>query len=149
MTQTPNYEIPTEMRDFAEKSVEQARKAFDSFIGAARKTSDTLQGSAEMARNNAQDVSSRGFSFAERNVNAAFDLAQKLVRSRDAALADKLAEQLSASLAAVDAIPVPFDNAIMNDAGRAKVTAAVRALQAQTETLVEVATLFGIEINLE
>ena len=26
--QTPNFEIPTEMRDFAEKSVEQARKAF-------------------------------------------------------------------------------------------------------------------------
>ncbi|MGX7704399.1 phasin [Methylobacterium sp. Gmos1] len=83
MTQTPNYEIPTEMRDFAEKSVEQARKAFDSFLGAARKTADTLQGSAEMARTNAQDVSTRGFSFAEQNVNAAFDLAQKLVRSKD------------------------------------------------------------------
>ncbi|MFH6782855.1 MULTISPECIES: phasin [Methylobacterium] len=83
MTQTPNYEIPTEMRDFAEKSVEQARKAFDSFIGAARKTADTLQGSAELARHNAQDASTRGFSFAEQNVNAAFDLAQKLVRSRD------------------------------------------------------------------
>ena len=26
---TPNYEIPTEMRDFAEKSVEQARKALE------------------------------------------------------------------------------------------------------------------------
>ncbi|AWN49697.1 phasin [Methylobacterium terrae] len=83
MTQTPNYEIPTEMRDFAEKSVEQARKAFDSFIGAARKTADTLQGSAELARNNAQDVSTRGISYAEQNVNAAFDLAQKLVRSKD------------------------------------------------------------------
>ncbi|GJD47418.1 hypothetical protein OPKNFCMD_0125 [Methylobacterium crusticola] len=83
MTTTPNYEIPTEMRDFAEKSVEQARKAFDSFIGAARKTADTLQGSAEAARTNAQTVSTRGFSYAEQNVNAAFDLAQKLVRSRD------------------------------------------------------------------
>jgi phasin len=79
----PNYEIPTEMRDFAEKSVEQARKAFDSFIGAARRTSDTVQGSAETARNNARDASARGFEFAEQNVNAAFDLAQKLVRSKD------------------------------------------------------------------
>jgi hypothetical protein len=34
----PNYEVPAEMRDFAEKSVEQARKAIDGFMGAARKT---------------------------------------------------------------------------------------------------------------
>lgn len=83
MSTPPNYEVPTEMRDFAEKSVDQARKAFDSFIGAARKTADTVQGSAELARTNAQDASARGFEFAEQNVNAAFDLAQKLVRSKD------------------------------------------------------------------
>ena len=83
MNTTPSYEIPTEMRDFAEKSVDQARKAFDSFISAARKTADTIQGSAEMARSNAQSMQSRSFAYAEQNVNAAFDLAQKLVRSRD------------------------------------------------------------------
>ena len=43
---TPNYEIPTEMRDFAEKSVEQARKAIDGFMSAAQKTVDTFEGSA-------------------------------------------------------------------------------------------------------
>lgn len=79
----PNYEIPTEMRDFAEKSVDQARKAFDSFIGAARRTADTVQGSADLARTNATSISARGFEYAEQNVNAAFDLAQKLVRSKD------------------------------------------------------------------
>lgn len=79
----PNYEVPAEMRDFAEKSVDQARKAFDSFLGAARRTADTMQGSADLARSNATSISSRGFEYAEQNVNAAFDLAQKLVRSRD------------------------------------------------------------------
>ena len=79
----PNYEVPAEMRDFAEKSVDQARKAFDSFLGAARRTADTVQGSAELARTNAGSISTRGFEYAEQNVNAAFDLAQKLVRSRD------------------------------------------------------------------
>ena len=83
MSNVPNYEVPGEMRDFAEKSVDQARKAFDSFISAARRTAETVQGSADAARVNAQDVSSRGFEYAEQNVNAAFDLAQKLVRSRD------------------------------------------------------------------
>src|SRR6188472_3119988 len=38
MANTPNYEIPGEMRDFAEKSVEQARKAIDGFMGAVQKT---------------------------------------------------------------------------------------------------------------
>lgn len=79
----PNYEVPAEMRDFAEKSVDQARKAFDSFIGAARRTADTVQGSADLARTNASSLSARGFEYAEQNVNAAFDLAQKLVRSKD------------------------------------------------------------------
>lgn len=73
----------------------------------------------------------------------------ELVAKRDAALDTKLKQQLSDSLAAVDAIPVPFDQAINNDVSRAKVLTAVRALQAQTETLVEIATLFGIQINLE
>jgi hypothetical protein len=36
------------MREFAEKSVEQARKAFDGFIGAAKKAVDNAHGSAEI-----------------------------------------------------------------------------------------------------
>ncbi len=57
--------------------------------------------------------------------------------------------RLAASISAIEAIPVPFDQAITNEAGRAKVTAAIDALKAQTETTVEIATLLGIEINLE
>ncbi|WP_232630469.1 phasin [Methylobacterium sp. Leaf118] len=104
MSNTPNYEIPTEMRDFAEKSVEQARKAFDSFIGAARRTADTVQGSSDLARSNANSLSSRGFEFAEQNVNAAFDLAQKLVRSRDVQEAmQHQAEYVRSQFAAIQA----------------------------------------------
>ncbi len=72
-----------------------------------------------------------------------------LVAARDPALDARMKEQLAASLAAIEAIPVPFDQAILDDAGRANVLAAVRALQDQTETLVEIATLLGIQINLE
>ena len=104
MANTPNYEIPTEMRDFAEKSVEQARKAFDSFIGAARRTADTVQGSTDLARSNASNLSTRGFEFAEQNVNAAFDLAQKLVRSRDVQEAmQHQAEYVRSQFAAIQA----------------------------------------------
>ena len=77
------YEVPTEMREFAERSVEQARKAFDGFIGAATKAVDTAHGSAESARVNTHDVARKAISYAETNVAAAFDLAQKLVQSKD------------------------------------------------------------------
>ncbi|MFO1103970.1 MAG: phasin family protein [Methylocystis sp.] len=76
------YQIPNEVRDFAEKSVEQARKAFEGFAGAAQKAIDT---SADMPFGlpAAKDVSAKALSFAEANVNAAFDLAQKLVHAKD------------------------------------------------------------------
>lgn len=77
---------------------------------------------------------------------------EDLVRAKDAALADRLSSELAASIAAIEAIPAPFDQAILDDAaggGRANVTAAIDALQAQTETIVEAAEALGITINLE
>lgn len=72
-----------------------------------------------------------------------------LVTARDPELATRLAGELAASIAAIEAIPAPFDRALDDEAERPKILAAVRALQAQTETVVEVATLLGITINLE
>ncbi len=125
MSNIPNYEVPSEMRDFAEKSVDQARKAFDSFISAARRTADTVQGSADIARSNAQDVSARGFEYAEQNVNAAFDLAQKLVRSRDVQEAmQHQAEFVRSQFAAIQAQAKEFSglaqSAMQQGAERAK-----------------------------
>lgn len=78
----PIYQVPNEVRDFAEKSVEQARKAFEGFAGAAQKalTSTT---DLPIVPPGAKDVGAKALSFAEANVNAAFDLAQKLVKAKD------------------------------------------------------------------
>ena len=81
--QGTGYEIPAEMRDFAEKSVEQARKAIDGFIGAAQKTVEAIEGSADTVQASATDLRRKTFSYAEQNIAAAFDLAQKLVRAKD------------------------------------------------------------------
>src|SRR3712207_3411526 len=78
-----NYQIPTEMRDFAEKSVEQARKAFDGFMGAAQRTVDTLESSASTVQANTTDMTRKTFTYAEQSVSAAFEHAQRLVRARD------------------------------------------------------------------
>jgi phasin len=78
-----SYEVPPEMREFAEKSVDQARKAIDGFLGAARKTADTIESSATRVQESGKEVASKTFDYAEQNIAAAFDLAQHLVRAKD------------------------------------------------------------------
>ncbi|WP_441984260.1 phasin [Microvirga sp. 2YAF29] len=78
-----NYEVPAEMRDFAEKSVEQARKAIDGFMSAAQKTVSTFEGSANTVQASATDATRKTFTYAEQNLTAAFDLAQRMVRAKD------------------------------------------------------------------
>lgn len=77
------YEIPSEVRDFAEKSVEQARKAFENFTGAAQKALASVDASTLPFTGGAKDVGVTALTYAETNIKAAFDLAQKLVKAKD------------------------------------------------------------------
>jgi phasin len=78
-----NLEIPAEVRDFAEKTVDQARKAFDSFVAAAQKAAAQSEAAAETMTASAKEVNAKAIGFAEANVKAAFDLADKLVQAKD------------------------------------------------------------------
>lgn len=80
---TPSYEIPSDMRDMAEKSVDQARRAFDGFMTAAQKAAGQADTTAATVQTNAKSIGSKAMGFAESNVRSAFDLAQKLVRAKD------------------------------------------------------------------
>jgi putative iron-regulated protein len=76
----------------------------------------------------------------------------ELVAAVDPKLDEEMKQRLQASLDAIQAIPGPFDQAIAgadNAEGRRKVKTAIDALQAQTDTLVDVATALGITLNLE
>ena len=80
---TGNFEIPTQMRQFAEQSVEQARKAVDGFMTAAQKTVATIETQASTAQTSVKDVGQKAMSFAEQNITNSFEFAQKLVRAKD------------------------------------------------------------------
>jgi phasin len=80
-----SYEIPLEMREFADKSMEQARRAFDGFVGAAQRTVSAMDNSAEAGRSSSRDFGRMAISIAESNVAASFAFAQKLVRATDMA----------------------------------------------------------------
>ena len=80
---TWNFDVPTQMRQFAEQSVEQARKAVDGFMNAAQKTVVTLDNQASTAQSGAKEMGAKVMTFAEQNVANSFEFAQTLVRAKD------------------------------------------------------------------
>ncbi|WP_321342685.1 phasin [Breoghania sp.] len=82
-TSKSNFEIPEQMREFAEKSVDQARKAFDSFMDATQKAVNTVEGQTNAAQSGSLDMNKKVLDYAEEHVDAAFQLAQKIVRAGD------------------------------------------------------------------
>jgi phasin len=79
----PGFDVPPEMRAFAEKSVEQAKSAFDNYMNQATKAMSTVESQTDAATSGARDVGRQALGFAEENVAAAFAFAEKLVRARD------------------------------------------------------------------
>jgi phasin len=100
----PPFEIPNELRDFAERSVDQARKAFEGFVSVAQRTIGAAEDAAEAAQKNATSVGAQALSYTEQNINAALDLAHKLVQAKDPQEAFALqSEYLKTQLAALQA----------------------------------------------
>jgi phasin len=79
-----HFEIPAEMRTMAEKSVEQARVAFNSFITAAQEAMAHFEGHAKAAQAGARDINEQALKYAERNVASTFAFANRLVKAKDA-----------------------------------------------------------------
>ena len=79
-----NFEIPVEMKAFAEKSMEQARQAFDSFINATQTAVTTAESRAASARSGVKDVVDLAMRYSERNIATSFEFAQRLLHAKDA-----------------------------------------------------------------
>jgi phasin len=77
------FEIPVEMRNMAEHSVVQARQAFDGFMSATQQALNKMEQQASAAHGGAKDAGEKIRTFAEQNVAASFDYAQRLVRAKD------------------------------------------------------------------
>lgn len=77
------FEIPKDMRSMAEAGFEQARKAFESFLSGAQQTASSMEGRGEAVRSSVREISSKAISYAQQNMTASLDYAEKLVRARD------------------------------------------------------------------
>lgn len=77
------FEIPADMRALAEKSVEQAKQAFDIFVSAAQHAVSTAENQAASAKAGVKEVGELAMGFAERNIASSFEFARKLLQARD------------------------------------------------------------------
>src|SRR5262245_4376720 len=83
MAGTDRFDVPPEMRGFAEKSGEQTRQAFDGFISAAHRAFHDFEGQSETARQSARGVTEYPLAFAEQYIPSPFEFAQDLLREND------------------------------------------------------------------
>jgi phasin len=81
MVRTP-FEIPEQMRQVADQSVDQAKKAFDQFVKATQDVVAKTEGSVKSMGDGAADVNRQAMAYVEDNIAASFDYAQKLVQAR-------------------------------------------------------------------
>jgi phasin len=72
----PKIEVPAELRDLAEKTIDQAERAFGMFFDAAGKSITAMPGSGT-------DISKQALTFTEQNMKAAFEHARRLVHATD------------------------------------------------------------------
>jgi phasin len=76
-------EIPGETRAFAERSVEQAKVAFDTFMDATQSAMNTFEAQSKVTQAATKGLTKKFMNFAEQNVGSAFDYAQNLARAKD------------------------------------------------------------------
>jgi hypothetical protein len=84
MGDNPSFEIPPELRDLAEKNVEQARVAYGQFMDFLTQSMGAWAGSpgaAEMSGFRA--AQERAIAFAKENAERSFALAHDLARAKD------------------------------------------------------------------
>ena len=78
------FGMPTEMRAFVEQSVIQAKHAVDGFIQAANQAMGQFHGQAQAARGGANEIAQKSMSYAEQNMAATFEFAERLMKAKDA-----------------------------------------------------------------
>jgi hypothetical protein len=101
MAKDSNFEKP-DMAAFAEKSVEQVKTAFDSFLAATRTAVNQAQSQALSAQTGVREMSELAMRYTERNIAASFEFAQKLMQARDAKqMADLHAEYIRSQMVAL------------------------------------------------
>jgi hypothetical protein len=93
MSQTPSFEIPPQIRELAERNVEQARNAYAQFMDAMTKAAGMWTSAVPQNEMTSgfKSVQERAVRFAKQNAEAGFEMASEIAAAKD--LKDILAIQ--------------------------------------------------------
>jgi phasin len=83
MNDASNFDIPAPVRQMAEKSVEQTKQAYDRLLEAARQAQGMFADSTSAMGMGSKEIQEKTMQYAEANVQASFDLAERLVKAKD------------------------------------------------------------------
>ncbi len=83
MNNTPDFEIPANIRDAASKGVEQAKETYDRMSDAARQAQDMMLKSTEAMTVGVKELQEKTIQYTEANIAAGFDAATRLVNAKD------------------------------------------------------------------
>lgn len=83
MNDATNFDIPAPVRQMAEKSVEQTKEAYDRMMDAARQAQGMFANSTNVMGVGTKEIQEKTMQYAEANVQANFDLAERLVKAKD------------------------------------------------------------------
>src|SRR5262249_27308303 len=67
----------------ASKSVEQAREAYNRFLEAARQAHEVVSKSSDVITSGTKEINEKAVKYTEANLQANFELAQRLVHAKD------------------------------------------------------------------
>jgi phasin len=83
MGDNPAFEIPPELRDMAEKNVEQARAAYGQFMDFLTQAMGAWKSSSNTEMSGFNAVQEKAIAFAKDNAERSFTLASDLAKARD------------------------------------------------------------------
>ncbi len=82
-TKTEAFEMPVDVREFAEKSVDQAQVVYGQFRDATQETVDLLDVTATAVKDGAATLQLKAIDMAQANMIAGFDFARKFATAKD------------------------------------------------------------------
>lgn len=81
--QDNKFEVPEQLRTYAEQSITQARKAIEDVMKVAQTTVTSVEGSTQQMQAGAVDLNKKMLTYAEENISAAFEFAERMARAKD------------------------------------------------------------------
>ncbi len=82
-TKTEAFEVPADIRELAEKSVDQAQVVYGQFRDATQETVDLLDVTATAVKDSAATLQLKALDIAQANMLAGFDFARKIATAKD------------------------------------------------------------------